>query len=108
MNKMNEKTTLSGIGFGRSLRPKAVAGWAVACLGLLASHGQVSGADAEGTTATPPPSAAAVPSGVGEMENLDNKHKLAIGDALSFRIVEDLEDPKPLVVTDSGDLEVQY
>jgi polysaccharide export outer membrane protein len=42
------------------------------------------------------------------MEGLDDKHKLAIGDRLSFRIEEDLEDPKPLVVTDSGDLEVPY
>jgi protein involved in polysaccharide export with SLBB domain len=40
------------------------------------------------------------------MEALDDKHRLAIGDKLSFRIVEDEEDPKPLFVTDSGDLEV--
>jgi protein involved in polysaccharide export with SLBB domain len=39
---------------------------------------------------------------------LDDKHKLAIGDRLSFRIQEDEEDPKPLFVTDSGDLEVPY
>jgi protein involved in polysaccharide export with SLBB domain len=39
---------------------------------------------------------------------LDDKHKLTIGDRLSFRIVEDEEDPKPLFVTDSGDLEVPY
>ena len=39
---------------------------------------------------------------------LDDKHKLAIGDRLSFRIREDEEDPKPLFVTDSGDLEVPY
>jgi len=42
------------------------------------------------------------------METLDDKHKLAIGDRLSFRIIEDEEDPKPLVVTDSGELEVPY
>jgi protein involved in polysaccharide export with SLBB domain len=40
------------------------------------------------------------------MEALDDNHKLAIGDRLSFRIVEDEEDPKQLSVTDSGDLEV--
>src|SRR5206468_5568681 len=39
---------------------------------------------------------------------LDEKHKLAIGDRLSFRIEEDQEDPKPLTVTDSGDLELPY
>ena len=42
------------------------------------------------------------------MDALDDKHKLAIGDRLSFRIIEDEEDPKPLFVTDSGDLEVPY
>src|SRR5438876_10879300 len=42
------------------------------------------------------------------MDALDEKHKLAIGDRLSFRIEEDQEDPKPLMVTDSGDLEVPY
>jgi polysaccharide biosynthesis/export protein len=42
------------------------------------------------------------------MDALDDKHRLAIGDRLSFRIVEDEEDPKPLFVTDSGDLEVPY
>lgn len=42
------------------------------------------------------------------MAALDDKYTLAIGDRLSFRIVEDEEDPKPLVVTDSGDLEVPH
>ncbi len=41
-------------------------------------------------------------------DTLDDKHRLAIGDRLSFRIVEDEEEPKPLYVTDSGDLEVPY
>jgi protein involved in polysaccharide export with SLBB domain len=42
------------------------------------------------------------------MEVLDDKHHLAIGDRLSFRIVEDEEDSKQLFVTDSGDLEIPY
>jgi protein involved in polysaccharide export with SLBB domain/uncharacterized coiled-coil DUF342 family protein len=57
------------------------------------------------------------------METLDDKHRLAIGDKLSFRIEEDKhrlpppvektgarsdEDPTPLLVTDSGELEVPY
>lgn len=42
------------------------------------------------------------------MDALDERHQLAIGDRLSFRIVEDEEDPKPLTVTDSGDLEMPY
>jgi len=50
----------------------------------------------------------AAASGTNSMDALDDKHILAIGDKLSFRIVEDEEDPKPLFVTDSGDLEVPY
>jgi polysaccharide export outer membrane protein len=49
------------------------------------------------------------------MDTLEDKHKLALGDLLSFRIVEDQEDPRetlepkpPLLVTDSGDVEVPY
>ena len=42
------------------------------------------------------------------MDALDDKHTLAIGDRLSFRIVEDEDEPKPLIVTDSGDLGVPY
>lgn len=51
---------------------------------------------------------------LGSMESLDDKHRLVIGDKVSFRILEDLEDPaeplepKALVVTDSGELEVPY
>ncbi len=45
---------------------------------------------------------------------LDDKHRLAIGDRVSFRILEDQEDPseplepKSLVVADSGELEIPY
>jgi hypothetical protein len=39
---------------------------------------------------------------------LDDKYLLTIGDRLSFRILEDEDDPRPLLVTDSGDLEVPY
>lgn len=48
------------------------------------------------------------------MATLDDKRKLALGDRLSFRIAEDLEDPKeppdpkPIFVTDSGDVELPY
>ena len=42
------------------------------------------------------------------MDSLDATYRLAIGDRLSFRIVEDEEDPKPLGVMDSGELEVPY
>lgn len=42
------------------------------------------------------------------MESLDNKQKLGIGDRISFRVVEDQEDPKSLLVADSGELEIPY
>lgn len=39
---------------------------------------------------------------------LDDTYRLAIGDQLSYRVVEDEDDPKILPVTDSGELEVPY
>ena len=42
------------------------------------------------------------------MDGLDATYRLGIGDRLSFRIVEDEEDPKPLFLTDSGEVEVPY
>ena len=40
------------------------------------------------------------------MATVDAKYVLAVGDRLSYRIVEDEEPPKSLVVADSGELEV--
>jgi polysaccharide export outer membrane protein len=66
---------------------------------------------------SPPAAASAIPqtttnvsatASTNSMDALDDQHKLAIGDRLSFRIIEDDEDPRPLLVTDSGDLEVPY
>ena len=64
----------------------------------------------QGSPATLLPASTNVsPAGItNSMDALDDKHTLAIGDVLSFRIVEDEEEPRPLVVTDSGDLEVPY
>ncbi len=39
---------------------------------------------------------------------LDDKYRLVIGDQLSFKIVEDEEDPVVLPVTDSGDMQIPY
>ena len=39
---------------------------------------------------------------------LDDKHKLAPGDRVSFRIAEDQEEPRSLMVTESGEIEVPY
>ena len=40
------------------------------------------------------------------MDALDGKQKLGVGDTIIFRVLEDQEDPKPLSVTDSGELDV--
>jgi len=42
------------------------------------------------------------------MDALDDKHTLAIGDVLSFQILEDEDAPRTMIVTDSGELEVPY
>jgi len=39
---------------------------------------------------------------------LDNQQKLGPGDKVSYRVIEDQDEPKPLTVTDSGHLEVPY
>jgi protein involved in polysaccharide export with SLBB domain len=51
---------------------------------------------------------AAAANATGGMNLLDDKHKLAIHDQISFRIIEDEDDPKTLTVTDSGELEIPY
>ena len=42
------------------------------------------------------------------MEALNDKTKLGNGDRLSYRVVEDRKDPIPLIVTDSGEIEVPF
>lgn len=42
------------------------------------------------------------------MAQLDDKYVLAIGDRINFQVVEDQDDPKSIIVTDSGDIEVPY
>jgi protein involved in polysaccharide export with SLBB domain len=39
---------------------------------------------------------------------LDDKYVLTIGDQLSYQVIEDEDEPKILVVTDSGELQVPY
>jgi protein involved in polysaccharide export with SLBB domain len=45
---------------------------------------------------------------VQRMDLLDNKQKLAIGDRVIYRVIEDQDDPKPLTIGDAGDLDVPY
>jgi len=42
------------------------------------------------------------------VNQLDDRYQLVIGDQLSFRIIEDEEEPRLLAVTDSGEIEVPY
>jgi protein involved in polysaccharide export with SLBB domain len=57
--------------------------------------------------ATLPPTALS-PSSTNAANVLDDKYRLAIGDQLSFQIIEDGDAPVHLVVTDSGDLQIPY
>jgi polysaccharide export outer membrane protein len=40
--------------------------------------------------------------------NLDNIRRLSAGDRVSYRVIEDKEEAKSLVVADSGELEIPY
>jgi polysaccharide biosynthesis/export protein len=56
--------------------------------------------------ARPEPSGAAAVATTNSMEVLDSRRKLEMGDRLSYRVVEERKPPVPLVVTDSGEVEV--
>ena len=58
--------------------------------------------------ANPSTNTLAVPTSGDIVNLLDDHHKLALGDQLSFRIIEDEEDPLSMTVTDSGDVECPY
>jgi polysaccharide export outer membrane protein len=45
---------------------------------------------------------------VTEMDSLDDRQKLGPGDRVTYRVIEDQDEPRPLTVTDSGDLDVPY
>lgn len=53
-------------------------------------------------------SSAATSVSTNDFNVLDDKYRLAIGDQLSFRILEDEDDPVHLTVTDSGDVQIPY
>ena len=77
--------------------------------------GSATAADSAATNAVSgslPPAVVSAADATGSHTNLvnvlDDKYRLQIGDQVSFQIIEDEEDPKGLVVTDSGDLQVPY
>jgi len=62
------------------------------------------GSAAETTETNRPVLADAVKS----MAVLDDHQKLGPGDRVTYRVIEDQDDPRSLTITDSGDLEVPY
>ena len=42
------------------------------------------------------------------LKSPDGQYRLAMGDRVSYRVIEDKEEAKSLVVTDSGELDVPY
>lgn len=42
------------------------------------------------------------------MDSLDNHQKLGPGDKIAYHVIEDQDEPRSLLITDSGDLEVPY
>jgi polysaccharide biosynthesis/export protein len=42
------------------------------------------------------------------IDALDNQQKLGLGDRVSYRVIEDKDEPRSLVVTDSGELDIPY
>jgi protein involved in polysaccharide export with SLBB domain len=49
-----------------------------------------------------------IPGNVKTLESLSDRQKLGPGDRITYRVVEDEDEPRSLTVTDSGDLEVPY
>jgi polysaccharide biosynthesis/export protein len=45
---------------------------------------------------------------ISSMELLDSKQTLGPGDIVTYRVIEDQDEPRSLTVTDSGDLDVPY
>jgi len=70
----------------------------VMCFGLL----RVSTAEAKETNSLVLSNAA------GSMTSLDDGQKLGPGDRVTYRVIEDQDEPRSLTITDSGDLQVPY
>jgi protein involved in polysaccharide export with SLBB domain len=98
---------LSGEALKTGLAAAVVAG--VLCGGVLKAADAAIGTDVMSSNpVVAMPAAAVTTSPTNAANMLDDKYRLTIGDHLSFQITEDEDDPVPLVVTDSGDLQVPY
>jgi polysaccharide export outer membrane protein len=49
-----------------------------------------------------------VPGGASSMASSNIHQRLGSGDRITYRVIEDQDDPRSLTITDSGDLEVPY
>ena len=45
---------------------------------------------------------------VRSMDSLDDHQKLGPGDRITYRVIEDQDEPRTLLITDSGDVEIPY
>jgi protein involved in polysaccharide export with SLBB domain len=75
---------------------------------LVLGVSDAAGAAAAGAaTGVPAPVLTTAPASL-TMDTLDDAHRLGEGDHVTFRIVEDRDEPKALIVTASAELEVPY
>lgn len=65
-------------------------------------------AQAAGEVKPPATNAPAIPPAPMSMEGLDNRRALGPGDRITYRVLEDQDEPRSLTITDSGDLDVPY
>jgi polysaccharide export outer membrane protein len=49
-----------------------------------------------------------LPLTIATMDSLDDQRKLGPGDRVTYRVIEDKDEPRSLIVTDSGELDVPY
>ena len=75
---------------------------------ILGCCGLFSGFAADTNVSTASASSANTVAGITSMDSLDDKQLLAIGDLVSFRILEDRDEIKSLSVKDAGELEIPY
>lgn len=80
---------------------------AVAALGLLTLFGaRALHAEQPVSASRSETTSSAIVAGTTSMEVLDSSYRLGAGDHLSYRVVEERRPPVPLIVADSGELEV--
>src|SRR6059058_4463949 len=72
--------------------------------GLAVCLGSYMGASAERTNTRSAP----LEEGSNLVAVLDDHQKLGPGDRVTYRVMEDQDEPRAITITDSGDLEVPY